>query len=180
MCFTGSLLDPDVCYTTAFALRRLALQHQITFIGTAQGSKQKLNPQDRYTSLLGRIAGSAAFYGYLDTAFFLATPEECDRTCHTLGVYPRRAAAQVYDIIQDRETGHFAYAIAEEAETALQRAIPAPPASVHVSELQGLLCPPGRPDGPSRPTLYRQLRLLCDRGVIKLVERGRYQRRKPS
>lgn len=180
MWFTGSLLEPDACYTSAFALRRLALQHQITLIGTAQGSKQKVNPQDRYVSLLGRIAGSSAVYGYLDTAFFLATPEECDRSCHTLGVYPRRAPQITVDLVQDPETGHFAYATQEQAETALHAAIAAPPDSTHVSELKSLLCRPTRPDGMDRATLYRHLRLLTERGVIRQVERGRYQKRKPS
>lgn len=178
--FSGSLLDPEVCHHSTEVVARLALKYQITLVGTTLAAKSKPNPQERYQSLVNRIASSAALYACMDTTLYLATPEECDRLVHTLGVYPRQARQQTYDLIQHPETGHFAYATSEQGETALHKAIPEAPASIHVSELQSLLCQPDASDSLSRPTLYRHLRLLTERGIIRQVERGRYQRRKLS
>lgn len=176
--YEGSILDPDVCYRCSHELHRVALQRQITIVGTAVSSKQKPDPKERYTHLLSRIAGSASFYSTLDTCLYLATPDECALTTYSLGVYPRLAEEQVISLIRDKKTGHFEPTIDMGRETALYEAIPYEPAEVTSGELEARFCQGADP--VSRSTLYRWLRELVSRGVIQAVRRGVFQRRKPS
>lgn len=171
--FNGSLLDPDACFVNAMRLRRIALLGQFTLIGTAVSSKQKISEHERQTTLLNRIAGSASFFGHMDTCLYLAPPSELDRTTHTLGLYPRKAPQQMFDLKQG-EDGRFTYATPVEAHGLLRGAIPEPPGTITTGELQSLLCQPG--GSISRMTLFRYLRQAVDAKVVRQVQRGVYQR----
>lgn len=172
--FNGSLLDPDACFLNATYYRRVALEHQITLIGTAISSKQKISAFERHTTLLNKVSGSASFFGHMDTCLYLAPPEELERTTHTLGLYPRRGAPQQMFDLKQLPDGSFDYATPVEAHSLLRGAIPLAPDSITTTELQARLCPPG--GSISRATLFRYLRQALDAKVIVQVGKGVYQR----
>ncbi len=59
---------------------------QLTALGVFHVGKQKAAKQDRYMRAQDRILGSTALIGYSETAFYLLSPDEAEKSTYEFGV----------------------------------------------------------------------------------------------
>jgi hypothetical protein len=166
----GNLLDYDACMVACTKIRRLCLQRGLTILGLSHAGKLKSNPKDRYQKLEDRIIGSAAQFGYTDTAMYLASPEETGEPFYTFLWAPHHAPKAFFKLARTDE-GLFVPWVdqSDEERGRILRLIPELPEDIPLADLL-LECL----DFISRATLHRRLQDLLTKGHILRTSKGRY------
>lgn len=167
--FLGSnLLDFDACAVNCLEIHKVLAARGITMIGTGMTAKPR-HEDVPHARLLDRIFGTASQLAFVDTCFYLATPDELERPrIYTLQVYPQHAPMLSLDFIR-REDGTFADA-PPDAEFAPILALLQPGVVTPARQLADALVPAQM----SRPALYKCLRALVELGRVQKVSHGKY------
>lgn len=178
----GNLLDYDSSAVACMELREVCQElNYVSVLGAVHGGKVKADKKQGYARIQDHILGTAALYGYTDTQFYLASPEELKTKTALLHVSPHHSKPMNLALSRE-DDGRFCFAGAPQP-------VAATPASWVVNVLAeapertlefAVLLKEAIDRECSHKKLQRLLNQEIDQGRIERVAHGRYRAVQPS
>lgn len=168
--FLGSnLLDFDSCAVACLEIRKILAARNLTMIATAGTAKPKFDVDQTTVRLLDRIYGTVSQLSFVNTCFYLATPDELQRAgIFTLQIYPQHAGMLSLDFVREPH-GTFEIAPPDAEYLPILELLPLE-GYASLSDLRDALVPKWM----SKSTLYRSLKRLIADGRVAKVGYGKY------